>query len=407
MVNFGERLLESRHGPWSDYYIDYAQLKQVLEEESNLSQGGRAEDKKGHHGSNGSLSALLTHYSSATANKYLHTSEFLSVLYRQTEKVSFFVLQEQGRVSCELAACRQELLLRDQLLDPEKDTLRELILLEDKYMQAGMSLLKLIRFVELNVTGFRKILKKHDKILRTNLSLSYLALGGTSSSNASSGGLSLHSIGDERNLVDMGNQLVQPLLQNDTISALTVAYEAGIEDLRHLWQQYEDFHSIPSGAQGDDEFLASLDKRSRSITLPNLQVLDGATASNGATESLSTSTATTNNVRSHCDLQTMAMGLENNDADILARRRNTATTTSPGQILLQIHAARSRLHQTNAFIKMLAASAMVQSPHGGEDAISDTGDVSLAKRELLHHRPSRFSNLLNLLSTFFYMSKFM
>ena len=207
MVNFGEKLLNSLYLPWALHYMDYEHLKQVLDEEYN--------DKE-------NKSSLSQASRQSTVN-----SEFISLLYLQTEKVSFFVLQELGRITLELAECRQELLRGVNVADAA-----ELVYLEDKYIEAGEKILKLIRFIDLNVTGFRKILKKHDKLARTKLSLSYLALLGSSGMGANSGGLRFRRfIGEDLSLVEMGNQLMQPLLQDDTITAVTVAYEAGIEEL--------------------------------------------------------------------------------------------------------------------------------------------------------------------------------
>ena len=170
-------------------------------------------------------------------------------------------------------------------------------------------------------------------------------------------------IGEEIDFVAVGNQLMQPLLQDDTITAIAVAYEAGTEDLRKLWLQYQS-----SQAQGE---FVKLDEKSRSNTLPNLQQLNTADSGEIMIN------------RSHCDLKPAY------SADL-----NTQQHTSPGQILLQIHAARGRLHHTNAFVKMLATTLV---PIGEDD------EVQL--KEENRHRPSKFSNLLNFLSTFLYMSK--
>lgn len=338
MVNFGEKILEAHYLPWALHYIDYDHLKQVLDESFTQEDGGSQSSRQ-------------------SASK----SEFLSLLYIQTERVSFFVLQELGRITLDLAGCRQELL---KGVDISETT--ELIFLEEKYVEAGEKILRLIRFVDLNVTGFRKILKKHDKLARTKLSLSYLALIGNSGMAPSSGGLRFRRlIGEELNLVAMGNQLMQPLLQDDTITAVVVAFEAGIEEVRKFWLRYE-------AKNAPLKTFSKLDKNSRSNTLPNLQLMEMENASVGVN-------------RSHCDLQSF-------DSHDLMSKRGTA---SPGQILLQIHAARGRLHHTNEFIKLLAAHMLPIS----ED------EVSLTK-EGDRYRPSKLSNLLNLLSTFFYMTNY-
>lgn len=334
MVNFGQKLLQSRHLPWALEYLDYEQLKQLLDREFQDN-------------------ALSSRQPAASTN----TSDFISLLYIQTEKVSFFAIQELGRITADLAKCRQDLLRCVSIPDPA-----DLISLEDQYTEAGKKILRLIRFIEINVTGFRKILKKHDKNARAHLSLSYLSLNGHSAMG--SGGLRFRRlIGEEINLVEIGNQLMQPLLQDDTVTAVTLAYEAGIEELRRLWLQYQ-------SKQAPDAFV-KLDINSRSNTLPNLQLMD------------TNSTADYITNRSHCDLQTVRN-------EELASQKNS----SPGQVLLQIHAARGRLHHTNAFIKLLATTMMPINEE--DDLLTKEGD---------RHRPSSFSNALNLISTFLYMSK--
>ena len=306
MVNFGHKLLESHFPPWSAHYIDYNSLKQVLEDESR-----EKEDTNKYQSS----------------QNFTTLSSFLAALYIQTEKITFFVLQELGRITFELAECRQTL---SESTDATV-TFDSLHHLKHKYVQIGENILRLIRFVDLNVTGFRKILKKYDKVTRKNLSLHYLTLTGTTS-----GRRFRRFIGEELNLVDVGNQLMQPLLQDSTMTAVVVSFEAGLESRRRLQKQY-DGTSTPTSTK--------MNQRSRSNTFPNLRQID-------------------------------------------------ERPVQLDQLLLQIHAALGRLHQTNEFIKLLAVPLMATTDD--EETLSKDGDLPL---------PGRFSNMLNFLSTFLYMSK--
>jgi hypothetical protein len=357
MVNFGEVLLVSQYVPWALFYIDYLYLKKVLEE------GCKHGDDNKSHGS----------WSTRQSAGGAVSPQFLSVLYVQTEKVTFFVLTEQGRITMALEECRQELLKGINLVDTS-----ELVLLEEKYVEIGIAILRLIRFVDLNVTGLRKILKKHDKLTRSKLSLSYLAFCGHSDI---SNGMGYHyfsrSAGEELNLIQLGNQLLQPLLHDDTFTALAGALEAGTEELKRFWIQY-DLNHAPATGEGTKRNI-------RNQTAPNLQLVAGSV------DPLAASSNSHGYRASGGDLLSML--------DVEARRTNTV---QPGQILLQIHAARGRLRNTNDFVKLLAAPMMMPTPDDSDldrdDTESNTGTM---------RRPSSISNTLNLLSTFLYMSKYL
>ena len=97
-----------------------------------------------------------------------------------------------------------------------------------------------------------------------------------------------------------------------------------------------------------------------------------------------------------------------------SRRQLLATAAgkiTPGQLLLQIHAARGRLHQTNEFVRLLAAPMLVPLPISEEDGTltPPSEEQELIEQQRMEsskaRKGDRFSNTLNLLSTFFYMSK--
>ncbi|CAB9521859.1 SPX domain-containing membrane protein OsI [Seminavis robusta] len=386
MVNFGEKLITTQYVPWALHYIDYQHLKQVLEEEyHDVSASGKGMDNK-------SIATATWTIGGSTAANNNNSQFFLSVLYHQTEKVAFFVLQEQGRITSTLDECRQELLKGASEMD-------ELVQLEGTYVETGIALLRLIRFVDLNMQGFRKILKKHDKVARSKLSLSYLTLRNSESSTAFgivgyNYARRLMGRDDEKlDWILWGNQLLQPLLQVDTFTALAGAYEAGTEELRRLWVQYELNHT-PATA------LAAAEPRisKRHLTAPNLQSMMLQQQQEPSPQQRETSyyNDQTNQQPSHSvsggDLKAMMLEEE--------RALRRTTTMSPSQVLLQIHAARGRLHHTNEFIRLLAAPMMVTTP---EDVISESGSKT---SPMMNGRPSRLSNLLNLLSTFFYMTNY-
>jgi SPX domain protein involved in polyphosphate accumulation len=69
-----------------------------------------------------------------------------------------FLLQQQGH----LASRIEELGAQRSAIARQVDTSRVFQLRED-YREVGRNLVKLLRFVDMNATGLRKILKKFDK----------------------------------------------------------------------------------------------------------------------------------------------------------------------------------------------------------------------------------------------------
>ena len=63
--------------------------------------------------------------------------------------------------------------LEKENLDQNHQAQDDLGTLQAAYYQAARTLLLLIQFVDLNVRGLRKILKKHDKLTGGNLSNEY------------------------------------------------------------------------------------------------------------------------------------------------------------------------------------------------------------------------------------------
>lgn len=81
-----------------------------------------------------------------------------SFVFLQIEKIVLFVLEQQGL----LASRIQELGEQHKVL-LEKPDISQICELQEAYRTTGYDLLKLLRFVDMNATGLRKILKKFDK----------------------------------------------------------------------------------------------------------------------------------------------------------------------------------------------------------------------------------------------------
>lgn len=72
-----------------------------------------------------------------------------------------FILEEQGRLASQIQELESQ---RDAIL--ETSDVSEVSKLKESYREVGHDLLKLLRFVDMNATGIRKILKKFDKRFR-------------------------------------------------------------------------------------------------------------------------------------------------------------------------------------------------------------------------------------------------
>lgn len=95
----------------------------------------------------------------------------------QVEKMVLFLLIKQGQLALKLSDLGDE---REAEGDAERER-AELLesgrrdRLRDAYHAVGEDLLSLLRFVDLNATGLRKILKKFDKNVGYRLSDEYVA----------------------------------------------------------------------------------------------------------------------------------------------------------------------------------------------------------------------------------------
>ncbi|VAI59477.1 unnamed protein product [Triticum turgidum subsp. durum] len=84
--------------------------------------------------------------------------EFSRMLDEQIEKVVLFLLKQQGHL-----ASRIEKLGQQRAILTEHSEISQVSQVREAYRQVGLDLVKLLRFVDMNATGIRKILKKFDK----------------------------------------------------------------------------------------------------------------------------------------------------------------------------------------------------------------------------------------------------
>lgn len=133
MVNFGKKLAANQVQEWKEFYINYKLMKKkVRQYAQQIETGGK--------------------------NRRQVLKEFSRMLDDQIEKIVLFLLEQQGI----LASRIQQLGERRSILLEVPD-ISKISQLREQYRAAGLDLLKLLRFLDLNATGIRKILKKFDK----------------------------------------------------------------------------------------------------------------------------------------------------------------------------------------------------------------------------------------------------
>ncbi|CAD6243013.1 unnamed protein product [Miscanthus lutarioriparius] len=133
MVNFGKKLMADQLEEWREYYINYKMMKKKVKQYVQQTQtGGKNRDQV--------------------------LKEFSRVLDDQIEKIVLFLLQQQGHL-----ARRIENLGAQRAILMERSDVSQICQLRQAYREVGYDLVKLLRFLDMNATGIRKILKKFDK----------------------------------------------------------------------------------------------------------------------------------------------------------------------------------------------------------------------------------------------------
>lgn len=144
MVEFGKQLVQARHDPWANAYLDYSSLKAALKA---LGKQPKATSDP----ETGTAIVLPTKNDSSG-------EDFEQLIDNQIEKVVLFFLEKQGDLASRLSDLRS---VRSSNF--RNFTSADSKVQSQEYLRIGEELVLLVNFVELNVTGLRKILKKHDK----------------------------------------------------------------------------------------------------------------------------------------------------------------------------------------------------------------------------------------------------
>ncbi|XP_010533722.1 PREDICTED: SPX domain-containing membrane protein At1g63010 [Tarenaya hassleriana] len=133
MVAFGKYLKRKQIDEWKGYYIDYKLMKKKVKQYAEQLQVG-------------------------TQHPRHVLKDFSRMLDTEIEKTVLFMLEQQGLVASRLVKLRE---WHDSI--QEQPDISSIIELREAYREVGRDLLKLLKFVEINAVGLRKILKKFDK----------------------------------------------------------------------------------------------------------------------------------------------------------------------------------------------------------------------------------------------------
>ena len=406
MVEFGKLLLDSRKVEWKDYYINYDRLKKILKHQT-----GKPTKKKEELTTTPTTTTTTTTIvtKTATTSAAVTTSErelarlFRQALDQEIEKVVLFLLEQQGLLATRIQTLGQE---REQMaqhvlnqlyaessrdkqndteaneyddhrqLDvtsdthlPLKEHLRQLTL---KYRHVGEAILEYVAFVELNVTGVRKILKKHDKNVAKPLKLSRRYLATFSADETES---HLHQ-----------------LYHYGGLSALVASLQMAFEHLHQLEGQVD--NRLQQGQQTRTSLL---------VVSPS----DNANAGDDPDRMVSTEGSMRYSWRS-LEATTTEQSLLYSSQDELPQQEPFAVpatihTFRREPILDKIQLARRRLQQSTKYVEVIAAQAIMF-----EDQMSEEEDLMMEFEQEIGARSNRqvISSLLNLASTFLYMTNY-
>lgn len=195
-MKFGKQILSQQISGWSSYYLDYKSLKKII----NSLEKGRLGDAalfasgiRPEHLSNGVTPASVggepASYSGAGTNAQIlpraggsdelqaHKAAFFFKLERELEKINAFYLQKEAELKVRLRTLvdkKRVILARRGATKLSKASPSFFALYEGfRYFDKDLS--KLQQFIEVNATGFRKILKKWDKRSKSQTKELYLA----------------------------------------------------------------------------------------------------------------------------------------------------------------------------------------------------------------------------------------
>jgi len=393
-----------QHNKWTEHYLDYNGLKRILAEETYTDQQdydvGLAND---HHYSKEEVS--LVHKTSLN-DEYGTSAKFRAELEHQIPRTALFVLQQQGRLAEDLLQFQSglsEILLLQQ--DPsssstssKKALSSSRIELFGKFHRMGAELLHLMQFVHLNRMALERILKKHDKrVISPSLRAyeSYIILNPSNTSAAVAP-------------TTYSAVTAVPLFQTESLDALCATLQSSYYDLMSAMAHFDkendpEESEMERGRTMEREASAKRTRSPKGLGR-NFQSIQGL-------DSLD---------------QPAGLGQETQNSFLKLSERHYSdvqTATSQHQqdfIMAQIYAARRNLQQESRPVtKMLADTALgfpVEPPEfflleqeGKHQQEDDKIKAEYERAAALadYKQKSAISRILNLVSSFIYMTNYL
>ncbi|KAJ1026771.1 hypothetical protein NDA16_002068 [Ustilago loliicola] len=183
-MKFGKYILSQQISGWGAYYLDYKFLKKII----NSLEKGRLADAalfatgvRPEYNANGQSTVspqpqILPHIEGSDELQ-IHKAAFFFKLERELEKINNFYLQKEAELKSRL----QTLIDKKRIIFESRNSSKlsnespSYVALYEGFRYFEKDLSKLQQFIEINATGFRKILKKWDKRSKSQTKELYLA----------------------------------------------------------------------------------------------------------------------------------------------------------------------------------------------------------------------------------------
>lgn len=183
-MKFGKYILGQQISGWGAYYLDYKFLKKIINslEKGRLGDaalfatGVRPEESVNSQSTVSPEPQILPRVEGSDELQ-IHKAAFFFKLERELEKINNFYLQKEAELKSRL----QTLIDKKRILFESRNSSKlskdspSYVALYEGFRYYEKDLSKLQQFIEINATGFRKILKKWDKRSKSQTKELYLA----------------------------------------------------------------------------------------------------------------------------------------------------------------------------------------------------------------------------------------
>jgi len=420
-------LLTSQVDEWKEYYIDYKALKKLIKKAVKAKHQHLLEQQLQHADDSTLIQTLRTRMRSPIRGKTKSSTslvindimsdgcvaelEFRRMLDHEIQKIVLFVMVREGQLAerlFEMSKDGQSLKrkvaslmqepghLQDdwtQTMPSEEDKTDVWAHLKkstDRHRAFAQDLLQFVNFVDMNLTGHRKILKKHDKNFPHNqLSGIYLNHAGGRNDRDTEG-------------EGMKDCHLERLYNFGGLSALILSLRRAFDDLYFL-----ELHllTLTDAAKTASQHQ----RRRRNRSMPHISSYDSMDTdieiamnftqhNNNNKSPIPSRQLSTRSDSAYDDRHDHMLVL--NSANQPSHLLSTTITCQREPILDQINAARSRLRQTSKYAELVAAQALIfvdKDQDGADDEKTPASEFTSVQK---------LSSMLNLVSTFLYMANY-